>query len=154
MYIFDLDGTLALIDHRRHFVTKPNHNWKAFNEACVDDLPNTPVIKILSLIHQQSIPWVIYSGREATVREQTLDWLMTHLSGLNPKLTREDLDARLTMRSVGNYIPDDVLKESWLLDMDLTTRCSIQGVFDDRDKVVKMWRRHGLTVFQVAEGDF
>ena len=27
-------------------------------------------------------------------------------------------------------------------------------VVDDRDKVVKMWRSLGLSVFQVAEGDF
>ena len=28
------------------------------------------------------------------------------------------------------------------------------GVFDDRRQVVRMWRSLGLTVFQVAEGDF
>ena len=28
------------------------------------------------------------------------------------------------------------------------------GVFDDRDQVVQMWRSLGLTVFQVADGDF
>lgn len=28
------------------------------------------------------------------------------------------------------------------------------GVFDDRRQVVRMWRELGLTVFQVAEGDF
>ena len=27
-------------------------------------------------------------------------------------------------------------------------------IFDDRNKVVKMWRELGLPVFQVAEGDF
>jgi len=27
-------------------------------------------------------------------------------------------------------------------------------VFDDRDKVVKMWRNQGLRCCQVAEGDF
>ena len=28
------------------------------------------------------------------------------------------------------------------------------GVFDDRMQVVRMWRALGLTVFQVADGDF
>ena len=28
------------------------------------------------------------------------------------------------------------------------------GVFDDRVQVVQMWRALGLTVFQVADGDF
>ena len=27
-------------------------------------------------------------------------------------------------------------------------------VYDDRDKVVAMWRRNGVACFQVAEGDF
>jgi hypothetical protein len=27
-------------------------------------------------------------------------------------------------------------------------------VFDDRDKVVKMWRENGINCFQVAPGDF
>jgi len=27
-------------------------------------------------------------------------------------------------------------------------------VFDDRDRVVKMWRENGIRCFQVAEGNF
>ena len=30
----------------------------------------------------------------------------------------------------------------------------IFAVFDDRQQVVDMWRDNGLTVFQVADGDF
>ena len=33
-------------------------------------------------------------------------------------------------------------------------RWRVVGVFDDRQQVVRMWRALGLTVFQVAEGDF
>jgi hypothetical protein len=28
------------------------------------------------------------------------------------------------------------------------------GAFDDRQRVVDMWRRNGITCFQVAPGDF
>ena len=28
------------------------------------------------------------------------------------------------------------------------------AVFDDRNQVVDMWRKNGLTTFQVADGDF
>ena len=31
---------------------------------------------------------------------------------------------------------------------------NVLGVFEDRDRVVKMWRDLGITCFQVAEGDF
>lgn len=32
--------------------------------------------------------------------------------------------------------------------------CDVQYVFDDRQQVVDMWRSLGLTVMQVAPGDF
>jgi hypothetical protein len=52
---------------------------------------------------------------------------------------------------------DDELKEEWLDAYDLPgllPRDEILCVYDDRDKVVKMWRRNGLPCFQVAEGNF
>ena len=50
-------------------------------------------------------------------------------------------------------MPDDELKKRWL-DQLFTNTEDILCVFDDRDKVVKMWRDSGLTCFQVAEGNF
>jgi hypothetical protein len=35
-----------------------------------------------------------------------------------------------------------------------TPGCGLMAVFDDRDKVVAMWRRNGVACFQVAEGNF
>jgi len=49
------------------------------------------------------------------------------------------------------FIPDDVLKQNWLNDLD---KKDILCVFDDRQKVVDMWRNNGLSCFQVAPGDF
>ena len=51
-----------------------------------------------------------------------------------------------------HYTPDDILKKDML-----DKYADIDDVFlvvDDRQKVVDMWRSLGLTVFQVAEGDF
>ena len=47
------------------------------------------------------------------------------------------------------FLPDDELKKGWLLNKD-----SVFMVVDDRKKVVDMWRKEGLTVFQVDDGDF
>jgi len=33
VYVFDLDGTLANIDHRLHFIKTKPKNWPAFFEA-------------------------------------------------------------------------------------------------------------------------
>ena len=38
--------------------------------------------------------------------------------------------------------------------VDITDTAAPQLLFDDRQQVVRMWRALGLTVFQVAEGDF
>lgn len=40
LYIFDLDGTLALIEHRLHFIQGPKKDWRGFFGAVGDDSPN------------------------------------------------------------------------------------------------------------------
>jgi pimeloyl-ACP methyl ester carboxylesterase len=41
-----------------------------------------------------------------------------------------------------------------VVEAEIRDRWRVVGVFDDRQQVVRMWRALGLTVFQVAEGDF
>ena len=48
-------------------------------------------------------------------------------------------------------MPDNDLKQMWLNDIGVD---NVAMVFDDRQQVVDMWRDNGLTVFQVADGDF
>jgi hypothetical protein len=50
-------------------------------------------------------------------------------------------------------MPDDQLKKRWL-DQLFPKKEEILCVFDDRDKVVRMWRDNGLTCLQVGEGNF
>ena len=58
------------------------------------------------------------------------------------------------MRTDGDYTPDDELKEFWLNKLNGGGFSRLVAVFDDRNKVVAMWRRHGVRCFQVAPGDF
>jgi len=145
--IADLDGTIALCDHRRHFVEGPKKDWDAFFKACVDDTPNEPVITTLQALDEAWHQIIIVSGRAEYVREHTKIWLGKH--GIPY--------ARLYMRPNGNYTPDDELKFKMLQDIkkDLGfTDENILCFFDDRQKVVDMWRKHGFTCFQVAAGNF
>lgn len=150
LYIFDLDGTLALINHRRHFVerARKDQDWKAFYAACVDDEPNDSVIAVFNVLRRVADLWV-WSGRSDEVRPQTEAWIAKHTHLLTWELT----DA-LTMRREGDYTADDVLKKQWLDSMLVDDRRRLVGVFDDRDRVVKMWRDAGVTCFQVAPGEF
>jgi hypothetical protein len=59
----------------------------------------------------------------------------------------------LLMRPNGDNRADDVVKEE-LFRARIQPRYSVAGVIDDRNRIVKMWRRLGLVCFQVAEGDF
>ena len=89
---------------------------------------------------------VIFSGRSKATKDTTRDWL-------------DKFDVPfdvLKMRPTGNefgFMPDDKLKQGWLDDL-FPDKADILCVFDDRDKVVKMWRDNGLTCMQVAPGNF
>ena len=144
--LFDLDGTLALIDQRRAIARKPN--GKIDNKILYDpqhihlDEPNEPVIQLARMYWDWGYQIVIISGRSDRTRTDTIHWLAKYEIPYN----------RLIMRKQKNYTPDDQLKEHWLdkyLDRD-----DIHAVVDDRQRVVDMWRRNGLTVFQVGSGDF
>ena len=146
LYIFDLDGTLADLTHRRRFVdgSVGKKDWPSFFRECVNDTPIMPVIRTMRRLQAADAECWIVSGRSDEVRDATVDWLCKH----------DCAPTKLLMRKSGDYTPDDALKESWLLSWSEDDRARIVGVFDDRDRVVAMWRRHGLQCFQVAPGDF
>ena len=145
--IFDLDGTLALIDARRKLATLPNGkiDWDVFFDPknIALDKPNVPVIIAFKAMQDAGHRMVIFSGRSDATDKATFDWLDKF--GIEPDMIR--------MRKAGSFTPDDVLKAKWLQDL-LDDGEKILCTFDDRDKVVKMWRDNGITCFQVAPGDF
>jgi len=151
IYIFDLDGTLALIEHRRHFVEGPKKNWQSFFAACVDDAPNLPVIQTFKILRKSAEVW-IWSGRSDEVREQTLSWLYKHglIHGFWNPLHVESL----RMRKAGDHQPDVALKRQWLSEIEPPEYQRLTAVFDDRSSVVAMWREFNIPCFQVAPGDF
>jgi len=168
MIIFDLDGTLANCEHRRHFVdpeknlnylleccetntycnlhtgSKWKPDWDAFHETCDKDTPIKPVIDLFYTMQDIFIldRIQIWSGRSESVRQKTIDWLLKHAS--------YDEDIELKMRPIGDYTPDEQLKERWL-DEVLSQGKTIEFVVDDRRKVVEMWRRRGVFVFDVNQ---
>ena len=145
--IFDLDGTLALIDARREKAAKANGklNWGVFfaPENIQLDKPNIPVIESFKALQKAGFMVGIFSGRDDISKKETKEWLDMH--GIEPSF--------LEMRSNGSSVPDDILKKSWL-DNIMKLGHNIMCVFDDRDKVVKMWRENNIPCFQVAPGNF
>lgn len=183
MIIFDLDGTLADCEHRRHFVHAPEYNdeydeyfcpdhelnhrrakakyvhkqtgelwkpdWPAFFSACDKDTPIKPVIELFQrLWMDQDIQ--IWSGRCESTREKTLKWLREHIE-VSYFRSEKYFDERLKMRPIGDNTPDDQLKNRWLEEHIAAGAEPIEFVFDDRPKVVRMWRKNGIFVFDANQ---
>jgi len=143
--IFDLDGTLALIDKRRDLATKDGKmDWDVFfNPDNIDlDIPNDVVVSMAKMLSSQGHPIWILSGRSDVTHQATVDWLNKHDIWFD----------HLVMRPQKHlFMPDNDLKQMWLDTIGVDT---VAMVFDDRNQVVDMWRKNGLTTFQVADGDF
>lgn len=143
--IFDLDGTLANLNHRLHLVKGHHKDYDKFFAACTDDTPIVPVCELLRMLYNgpideyvDRIPKVIIvSGRSETARKETEIWLKEH------NIPYDDL----IMRPAGDYRSDDIVKEE-ILDGLLREGHEILFTVDDRQRVVDMWRRRGLICLQ------
>lgn len=141
---FDLDGTLADITHRLHFIQSKPKDWKSFFAACVDDEPIEPIVRLCyQLMQDYSFEVEIWSGRSDEVRTQTDEWLRKNWLGDH---------SILRMRKVGDYRPDHVVKGEWFDSLGEHEKPVI--AFDDRQQVVDMWRSKGVICCQVAPGNF
>lgn len=144
IYVFDLDGTIALIEHRLCHIKGPVKDWKSFFAACIYDTPNEPVVAVLQALHQRNAEIWVVSGRSDEVRDNTVNWLFRYFIPVD----------YLFMRTAGDHQPDTDLKASWLATLAEKDRKRIAAVFDDRKRLVDMWRAAGLVCFQVAAGEF
>lgn len=141
-YLFDIDGTLADCSHRLHHIQKSPKDWGAFFEECGGDKPIPHVVDLAKMLANfERI--VLVSGRSDQCRPQTEEWLRRELGHWNA----------LYMRRAGDYRNDDIIK-SELLDLLKADGWNPIMAFDDRDRVVKMWRDRGIPCAQVAPGDF
>jgi predicted kinase len=130
--IVDMDGTLAILcDRSPYDVTR-----------CHLDLANKPVLETV-LKWQTSAIILVVSGRTDDGRDKTEWWLEKH--GVKYQ--------HLYMRKTGDLRKDSLIKQE-IYEQFIRDRYNISFILDDRQQVVDMWRSLGLTVFQVAEGNF
>jgi hypothetical protein len=131
-YIVDIDGTLAINNTRNPFA------WDKVGE----DALNPMVAEMVEKLGRDSTI-IIFSGRSSVCRDQTIGWLQQY-----------DINYKdLFMRPADDQRADDVLK-SELYHQNIRDRYNVLGVIDDRPKVCRMWRRLGLSVFQVGNPDY
>lgn len=149
--IFDLDGTLANQDHRVHHIEKKPKDWDTYYEECDKD---KPVQHVIDMFHNLKDDYEIkiWTGRSDHVRRKTENWLED--KGISIGFNYWEL----RMREAGDHTPDYILKRKWYEEFVaayLALNLKVNAiVFEDRARVVKMWRDLGVTCFQVADGNF
>ncbi len=142
--IFDIDGTLADICHRRKFLDQDKPDWESFNDLMGDDSPNLPIVDLYRTIWDSGkYDVAITSGRSERDRKVTEQWLIWN----------EIPFERLEMRADGDNRADNVIKEEILLKLQGEGKDILFAV-DDRQQVVDMWRKNGITCLQCDVGDF
>ena len=157
----DLDGTLANLEHRLHYIKNPDgtmkpraeRDWDGFNKACVDDAPYEDVMQIVKALtfgHSNGCGFCgaverevyILSGRNEVVRAETIEWLKKHVH------EDWDYDELLVMRKANDRRPDTEVKLDMVRQLGLTPE-DVLCVLDDRQCVVDMWRANGFRCLQV-----
>ena len=142
--LFDIDGTLANIEHRRHFLDQENPDWKSFNAEMGGDTPNVPIVALYKTLWAAgNFALILVTGRNERSREITEQWLTWNAIPFEQMLMRPDNDFR----------PDHLIKEEILKSL-LGAGTEIEFVVDDRQQVVDMWRRNGITCLQCDVGNF
>jgi predicted kinase len=132
--LVDIDGTVAVMGDRGPY------DWHRVGE----DTPNQAVIEAVRAMHSAGNAIVFCTGRDEYSRDETEAWLDLFVG-----VPYEGL----FMRPWGDARRDSIVKQE-IFESQIRDRWRIVGVFDDRQHVVRMWRSLGLTVFQVAEGDY
>ena len=163
--IFDIDGTLADIEHRRPFVTGKKKDFDSFNAAMDGDAPNDPIVELLWMCDYAAKQIIFCTGRMEQYREVTRNFLLdkcwfesTYHTGV--KCSRESIerhiDTFLMMRpDERRHDPDSEIKQDMLNEiLKIVDKRNILFAVDDRKRVVDMWRANGITCLQVAEGNF
>ena len=139
--IFDIDGTLADISAREHYVRRHPKNWKAFFAGMADDKAAASIVRLCNILYDAGVRIILCSGRNEAHRPQTEVWL-----------AREGVKYHeIRLRADGDMRSDVVAKREMLKGID---RSKVLFVVEDRSRVCDMWRGEGLTCLQCAKGDF
>jgi hypothetical protein len=142
-FIFDIDGTVANLEHRLHFIQRVPKDWDSFFSECWKDMPIAHIREVVRALLAYNRRVIFVSGRSDRVRQETETWLRAAIGHFD----------NLYMRADGDHRPDHIVKGE-LLDRIIDDGYLPVMAFDDRSSVVAMWRARGVPCAQVAPGDF
>lgn len=139
--IFDIDGTLADVNHRRHHLKGKSKDWPAFFAEMDEDSPNERMVQLCRVLAQAGYRILLLTGRPGNFRETTEEWL-----------ARFDIPYdELRMRGEGDFRSDAVLKPEMAADLRPE---EVLFVVEDRAEVTRAWRKAGFVCLACEEADY
>jgi hypothetical protein len=131
--VIDVDGVVADVRHRLHFLERPRKDWDGFFAAAAQDPPlEVGIRRVLELAGDHDVVWL--TGRPESLRATTLDWFAAN--GLPAH--------RLIMRRGADRRPAKVVKRGEL--RRLAARRQVAVVIDDDPAVVAALAADGWPV--------
>lgn len=141
--IVDIDGTIADLSHRLHFIQSSPKDWDRFFDAMIEDTV-IPGMRHFIWAVCAHYTLVYLTGRPESHRRHTMRWLVLH----------EFPEGDLVMRKVGDHRADTVVKAELYRDEVLSQRGDAKLAIEDRKGVVEMWRALGILTLQPKDGDY
>ena len=140
--VCDIDGTIADIKHRLHYVKGEKKDWMGFFSEMDKDTVREEVYGHLQELEAQGKKIIFVTARPDDYKQVTEAWLRENVPLKSPFM--------MFMRRKGDTRDDTIVKEqiynTYLKDMNVTL------VIDDRPKVIRMWEELGLEVMDVGSG--
>jgi len=133
LLVFDIDGTLALMNGKRSPFEWINVDLDDVNEIIKEQL---------ILLHENNIEIIIMSGRDESCMGITINWLGENNIPFN----------KIFMRNKDDYRKDSVIKTE-LYEKHIKDRYFVKAVFDDRLQVIDTWYKLGIFTFNVNQGN-
>jgi phosphoglycolate phosphatase-like HAD superfamily hydrolase len=137
--IFDIDGTIANIDHRLHHIQNKPKKWNDFFKECRFDKPIASTINLLKSFMARDIHVILITGRREEEYEDTIFWLYKHVANHL---------WHLQMRPIGDYRPDYELKAE--IAEYLQNEYEIIFAIDDKLEVVEAYTKLGIPTLHLT----
>lgn len=134
LVVFDLDGVLADVRHRVHFVAERPKDWDSFFDSAVHDPVLPEGVDLLRARVSAGCEVAYLTGRPERCRDDTVAWLREHDLPAGDLHMRPDHDRR-----PARLFKRDVLRA-------LAKTRVIPAVVDDDAEVVALLRSDGFSV--------
>ena len=147
IFCFDIDGTVANCEWRQHHLRQKPRDWKSFKDGTHHDSTHDDIIWLLKLFANEGHTILFVTARSESERADTV-WWFNNVA----KITDQQYD-QLYMRADNDHRDDSIVKQE-ILQRIRSEWGEPFMVFEDRARVVQMWRDNGIRCMHVEPGEF